>query len=191
MKRIHLIILCLLITLTPFPGQLFAGNIVWFSGKGHVTYSIQKKYDCVVDKALDMFSADMKAVTGKKAERDGSGVIDIYQLDRASNKDMQRLQELSVPFMSFITRKDAFWIGVRQNRITIVGSNGRGTAYGILELSRLAGVSPWIWWGDVMPERKNRPDSNFMSCGVRAATAGRPYGVTPYCVGTGVTALQC
>ena len=78
MKRIHLIILCLLITLTSVPGQLLAGNIYWYSGKGHVTYSIQKKHDCVVDKALDMFSDDMKAVTGKKAERDGSGVIDIH-----------------------------------------------------------------------------------------------------------------
>ena len=28
--------------------------------------------------------------------------------------------------------------------------------YGLLELSRLAGVSPWIWWGDVVPERKSR-----------------------------------
>ena len=156
MKRIHLIILCLLITLSSVPGRLLAGNIVWYSGKGHVTYSIQKKHDYVVDKALDMFSADMKAVTGKKAERDGSGVIDIYQLDRTSNKDMQRLKELGVPFMSFITREDAFWLGVRQKRIVIVGSNGRGTAYGILELSRLAGVSPWIWWGDVTPEHKSR-----------------------------------
>ena len=156
MRRIHLIILYLLIALTSVPVQLFAGNIYWYSGKGHVTYSVQKKHDCVVDKALDMFSADMKAVTGKKAERDGDGVVDVYQLDRTSNKDMQRLKELNVPFMSFITRADAFWLGVRQNRITIVGSNGRGTAYGILELSRLAGVSPWVWWGDVTPERKSR-----------------------------------
>ena len=28
-------------------------------------------------------------------------------------------------------------------------------AYGLLELSRLAGVSPWVWWGDVVPEQKN------------------------------------
>lgn len=38
----------------------------------------------------------------------------------------------------------------------VVGSDGRGTAYGILELSRLAGVSPWVWWGDVTPMRKER-----------------------------------
>ena len=38
----------------------------------------------------------------------------------------------------------------------IEGHNGRGTAYGLLELSRLAGVSPWIWWGDVVPEKRAR-----------------------------------
>ncbi|MCS2864975.1 glycosyl hydrolase 115 family protein [Bacteroides thetaiotaomicron] len=38
----------------------------------------------------------------------------------------------------------------------MVGSDGRGTAYGILELSRLAGVSPWVWWGDVTPIKKNQ-----------------------------------
>jgi hypothetical protein len=40
--------------------------------------------------------------------------------------------------------------------IYVVGSNGRGCAYGLLELSRMAGVSPWVWWGDVVPERKAR-----------------------------------
>ena len=36
-------------------------------------------------------------------------------------------------------------------------------AYGLLELSRMAGVSPWIWWGDIVPERKERLfiDSDF------------------------------
>ena len=41
-------------------------------------------------------------------------------------------------------------------QLFVIGSDGRGTAYGILELSRLAGVSPWVWWGDVTPEKQNR-----------------------------------
>ena len=36
--------------------------------------------------------------------------------------------------------------------LVIAGSTPRGTAYGIFELSRLMGVSPWIWWADVKPE---------------------------------------
>ena len=36
----------------------------------------------------------------------------------------------------------------------VAGSDKRGTAYGILELSRMLGVSPWEWWADATPEKK-------------------------------------
>ena len=58
---------------------------------------------------------------------------------------------------------DGFHISVTGGQVTVVGANGRGTAYGLLEMSRMAGVSPWIWWGDVAPEKKSRLtiDSGF------------------------------
>lgn len=33
--------------------------------------------------------------------------------------------------------------------LVIAGSDKRGTIYGIYELSRQMGVSPWYWWADV------------------------------------------
>ncbi len=33
--------------------------------------------------------------------------------------------------------------------LVIAGSDMRGTIYGIYELSRQMGVSPWYWWADV------------------------------------------
>ncbi len=33
--------------------------------------------------------------------------------------------------------------------LVIVGSNRRGTAYGLTQLSQTIGVSPWYWWADV------------------------------------------
>lgn len=36
----------------------------------------------------------------------------------------------------------------------ILGSDPRGAAYGILELSRQMGITPWVWWADVVPEKK-------------------------------------
>ncbi|MFW5845002.1 MAG: glycosyl hydrolase 115 family protein [Planctomycetota bacterium] len=33
--------------------------------------------------------------------------------------------------------------------LVVVGSDPRGCAYGILEISRQLGVSPWCWWADV------------------------------------------
>ncbi len=35
--------------------------------------------------------------------------------------------------------------------LVVVGSDRRGTAYGLFELSRLIGVSPLVWWADVAP----------------------------------------
>ncbi|WP_372757187.1 glycosyl hydrolase 115 family protein [Mariniflexile sp.] len=38
--------------------------------------------------------------------------------------------------------------------LVVVGSDRRGTAYGLLELSRMIGVSPWEWWADVRPDKR-------------------------------------
>ncbi|MGG9961438.1 glycosyl hydrolase 115 family protein [Ferruginibacter sp. SUN106] len=36
-----------------------------------------------------------------------------------------------------------------QHILAIAGSDRRGTAYGVFELSKQIGVSPWYWWADV------------------------------------------
>ena len=38
--------------------------------------------------------------------------------------------------------------------LVIAGSDRRGTAFGVYELSQAIGVSPWHWWADVAPEKK-------------------------------------
>jgi hypothetical protein len=42
------------------------------------------------------------------------------------------------------------WPGV-ERALVIVGSDKRGTIYGVYELSEQIGVSPWHWWADVPP----------------------------------------
>ncbi|MFT3739893.1 MAG: glycosyl hydrolase 115 family protein [Breznakibacter sp.] len=44
----------------------------------------------------------------------------------------------------------------RKNYLFVIGSDPRGAAYGVLELSRLIGVSPWAWWADVTPGKKTK-----------------------------------
>ncbi len=39
--------------------------------------------------------------------------------------------------------------------LLVVGADRRGTAFGLYELSRRAGVSPWTWWADVPPPRRS------------------------------------
>jgi len=43
--------------------------------------------------------------------------------------------------------------GVRRG-LVIAGSDRRGTAYGVYELSKRIGVSPWYWWADVTPTHR-------------------------------------
>ncbi|MCC3154951.1 glycosyl hydrolase 115 family protein [Hymenobacter sp. BT770] len=35
--------------------------------------------------------------------------------------------------------------------LVITGSDRRGTAFGVFEVARRMGVSPWVWWADVVP----------------------------------------
>ncbi|MFN3409422.1 MAG: glycosyl hydrolase 115 family protein [Limisphaerales bacterium] len=46
-------------------------------------------------------------------------------------------------------RWEAFQLSASSNVLTIAGSDARGLAFGIYELSRRIGVSPWYWWADV------------------------------------------
>ncbi len=43
-----------------------------------------------------------------------------------------------------------------ENAMIIAGSDGRGTAFGVYELSQRIGVSPWVWWADVAPDKRDR-----------------------------------
>ncbi|MGM9778264.1 MAG: hypothetical protein ACI3ZD_08035, partial [Prevotella sp.] len=128
-------------------------KLVWYDGEKAVAYSVLTDVEPVVKVALDMFSDDMSAVTGRIAVPKKEGMLRIVELDKASNKVKKVLAHNNVPLDEIMSLCDGFHISVIDGKIIIVGKNGRGTAYGILEMSRMAGVNPWIWWGDVMPER--------------------------------------
>ncbi len=51
--------------------------------------------------------------------------------------------------------------------LVIFGSDPRGTAYGVFELSRTMGVNPWVWWADIVPAEKDA---------VYVSTSGSVYG---------------
>ncbi len=41
-----------------------------------------------------------------------------------------------------------------EQALIIYGSDPRGTAFGVFELSRMIGVSPLVWWADVTPKKR-------------------------------------
>ena len=110
-------------------------EVVWFDGHSPITYQLPRRVEPVVMTALEMWKDDMRQVTGFEPV--------------AARRAKVRLVRGRQP-------ADGFCIYTSGSQIIVEGGNGRGMAYGLLELSRLAGVSPWIWWGDVVPERKSR-----------------------------------
>lgn len=110
-------------------------EVVWFDGSSPITYQLPRQVEPVVVTALEMWKDDMRQVTGF--------------VPVAARRAKVRLVRGRQP-------ADGFRIYTSGGQIVIEGGNGRGMAYGLLELSRLAGVSPWIWWGDVVPERRSR-----------------------------------
>ena len=110
-------------------------DVVWYDGSNAVSYHVEGKTAPVVQQALRLFEGDMELVTGKKAVASKNAVIRIVQ---GKGSD------------------DGFCISVKEGKIVVEGHNARGAAYGLLELSRMAGVSPWVWWGDVRPHSRNK-----------------------------------
>lgn len=150
------ILLLLVFLASLLPGE--AKPVVWFDGLNAVTVCRQRNMDPVVETALEMFAEDMRQVTGVEARKvyEGRANILLFQLDKADIELKKQLHQKGVKIQMLSKSRDGFAIAVSNGAIIVAGSNGRGVAYGLLELSRLAGVSPWIWWGDVEPERRWR-----------------------------------
>ena len=127
-------------------------TVYWTDGNGKVTYNINANTSQVVKIALNLFENDMKGVTGFAATQKANAPIQIYQLDMLSNKEFAAVEKLGAPLHKIITTKDAYYIGTRNNKVIVIGSDARGTAYAIMQLSQLAGVSPWAAWNDFQPQ---------------------------------------
>lgn len=134
--------------------QTVAPNVYWTDGYGRVSYTTNSIISPVVKIALKEFAGDMKAVTGLEAKEKNGAPIQIYQLDQLSNKEFSAVEKLGAPLHLIITGKDAFYIGTRKKKVIVIGSNARGTAYAIMKLSELAGVSPLMAWNDLQPAQR-------------------------------------
>ncbi|MES2775988.1 MAG: glycosyl hydrolase 115 family protein [Bacteroidota bacterium] len=120
----------------------------------------------VVNIAANAFASDMELISDVKpaiiseVQSNSSYVVIAGTIGQSSFIDaLIRTKKLDVAAVkskweSFIvTTINAPLKGVKQ-ALVIAGSDARGTAYGLLELSRAAGISPWVWWADAMPAKQ-------------------------------------
>lgn len=116
-----------------------------------VTVACDNTEEKVVQTALQLFARDYETVFSASATISVNhggiivGTVDKSPLIVATGVDISDLK----------SKNQAFLISVLPGgRLLVAGSDSHGTAYGIMELSRLIGVSPWEWWADVTPEKK-------------------------------------
>ncbi|MEJ2544042.1 MAG: glycosyl hydrolase 115 family protein [Calditrichaceae bacterium] len=69
--------------------------------------------------------------------------------------DDKLIKSLPENFTDQMQKKwESFLIKKHQDDLFIVGSDIRGTVYGIFEVAERIGISPWKWWADVTPQKK-------------------------------------
>jgi hypothetical protein len=130
----------------------------------------------VVDIAVRDLISDVEHVTGVRPDTTATpfpkggplvivGTLGRHPLiDRLVADGRLDASQLTGAWESFIitTLADPF-PGV-PSALVIAGSDRRGTAFGVYELSQAIGVSPWYWWADVTPAKKS---ALFVTAGTR------------------------
>ena len=134
--------------------QNSAGDLFSIASGGQAATIVlsEEDYGPVIRAAKDL-SEDVKRVTGTASpvETDGQarpGAILIGTvgksplIDGLVNENMLNVDAIKGKWESYMIR-------VTPDALIIAGSDKRGTIYGIYEVSKRIGVSPWYWWADV------------------------------------------
>ena len=130
------------VTFTPQDGTL--------SLKGATIGYSEQEYEGVII-AIQNLREDMKQVLGeapqtstfnsKPSTLNSKPSILIGTLGKNKEIDKLKLADLK-------GKREKYIITTIGEQLVIAGSDKRGTIYGIYELSRQLGVSPWYWWAD-------------------------------------------
>ncbi len=128
---------------------------------------VDENDDWLVHKAALLLQNDIEMVTGKKPEIIStvpSSIKNIIIIGTINQSSL--IQKLVKEKKLDVTNIKGKWETFKlqtinnslkgiQNAFVIVGSDKRGAAYGVFELSQQIGVSPWYWWADVPVKKEN------------------------------------
>lgn len=151
---------------------LFVSSNRLFSATGFVSFSASENAICIagghsntiinydnneykgVVIAIGNLKKDFKAVTGIDAtisqdgNTSGDANITIGTIGKSRAIDAL-IKDHRIDGKSLKGKREKFIITTIDGKMVIAGSDKRGTIYGIYELSRQMGVSPWYDWADV------------------------------------------
>jgi hypothetical protein len=131
----------------------------------------------VVKIAAEAFAGDIKAVTGTDMRLTNSETLNSdYNIVAGTIGQSKIIDELVQNKLLDVTsvknKWECFTIQIIKGNpkfkdskaplagvgglLVIAGSDRRGTAFGIFHLSRTMGVSPFVWWADVVPAKRKQ-----------------------------------
>jgi hypothetical protein len=150
--RMYLLMMSMLLYCNSFAAEQFVSF-----GSGNIEISSMDKYNVYVDDcdydgvkmAVENLQNDIKNVTSNHpsltSTLNAHTRIIIGTIGKSAVVD-----KYAGKFMGELKGKnEKFIITTVSDKLLILGSDKRGTIYGIYELSRQIGVSPWNWWADV------------------------------------------
>jgi len=168
--------LLLAVSLISLPAQIFAQNFISAEkSTGYIPLIDDQLVPAIytdaedeglVQKAAKFLQQDIEAVTGKKPEiintlpARAQNIIIVGTIEGSS-----LIQQLATKKMINIDETRGTWDGYHlqaidkpldgiDHALVIAGGNRRGAAFGVFELSKQLGVSPWYWWADVPVKKK-------------------------------------
>ncbi len=123
----------------------------------------------LVKKVAEMLQQDIEMVTGKKLvityqfNKQYRHQIVIGSVDKSAlikalhNKKLLNTQSITGKWEAYQMQTiDAGTLLQPGSQVLVIaGSDRRGVAYGVVELSKQMGVSPWYWWADVPAKKQS------------------------------------
>ncbi|MGF6928827.1 hypothetical protein QFZ48_004327 [Chitinophaga sp. W2I13] len=160
MKKVTITLLTLFSFYSHARAQEF--DIVTLHNKVSICYDANSKLDSIT---ANLLASDIEQISGFRpstsagiADVSGNVIVigNIHTEIIARFRDKINLDSLNGKWESYGYRLLKAPTKNIKNALLICGSDARGTAYGVFDLSARLGVSPWYWWADVKPVKRKK-----------------------------------
>ncbi len=130
------------------------------NNKKAASIAVDSNEATVVKLAANFFIKDVQAISGIKSSiNNKNATVIIGTIGKSSFID-KLIASKKINVAAIKNKWEAYMIVVLneadKKSLCIVGSDDRGTAFGVFELSRKMGVHPFYWWADIVPEHKDQ-----------------------------------
>jgi hypothetical protein len=142
-----------------------SGSFPFVTGGHASTIYFDAKDERVVRIAAQALKNDIRLVTGSTPALDSSNGLQSYSVIIGTIGKSKLIDQLISGKKLNISHIKGEWerfaisvidqpFGKVKQALVIAGSDPRGTAFGVFELSKMMGVAPFYWWADITPVHK-------------------------------------